>query len=101
MIHFPAHFGQWGPVEMCPNGEFVVSFELKIMAPIGNAGDDTATAGIRLHCSSGSTITSSVDNTAGVWYSQSQTCADGFTGARVQVEICFEENVSLILHEIS
>jgi len=50
-------WGDWGPVEYCPNGERAIGFSLKTEAWQGD-GDDTALNSISLKCSGGSWIES-------------------------------------------
>ena len=51
-------WGDWGPVEFCPNGEYAVGFKLKTQQSQGD-GDDTGLNAIALKCSGGNWITSS------------------------------------------
>ncbi|XP_036308345.1 vitelline membrane outer layer protein 1 homolog isoform X2 [Pipistrellus kuhlii] len=51
-------WGDWAWPEMCPDGLFTIGFSIKVEAPQGISGDDTAMNGIRLHCSRGRTVES-------------------------------------------
>ncbi|XP_060129988.1 vitelline membrane outer layer protein 1-like [Zootoca vivipara] len=55
-------WGEWGKIEFCPSG-YASGFLVKYAVPQGFDGDDTGLNGIRLLCSSGEVIQSSV----GIW----------------------------------
>uniref|UniRef100_A0A8C4Y5H7 Vitelline membrane outer layer 1 homolog n=1 Tax=Gopherus evgoodei TaxID=1825980 RepID=A0A8C4Y5H7_9SAUR len=69
--------GVWGPVEMCPEGSYANGFNSKV----GNAPgeDNTGLNGIRLHCSDGTTIQSSVG--AWGWWQRARYCPRGYLRA--------------------
>lgn len=45
-------WGSWGPIAMCPEGQFIASFSLKSEGDQGN-GDDSAANGMRFWCTPG------------------------------------------------
>ncbi|XP_036308344.1 vitelline membrane outer layer protein 1 homolog isoform X1 [Pipistrellus kuhlii] len=68
-------WGDWAWPEMCPDGLFTIGFSIKVEAPQGISGDDTAMNGIRLHCSRGRTV----ESESGRWgaWSEPQWCPRG------------------------
>ena len=80
--------GDWGDVESCPTGEYVIGYRLRSEGPQGagpGANDDTALNAIELICSGGSTITSA----AGDWgtYGASVSCPSGAVdGFKVRID---------------
>ncbi|XP_039355526.1 vitelline membrane outer layer protein 1-like [Mauremys reevesii] len=68
--------GEWGPVEMCPEGSYANGFATKGDAP---GEDETGLNGIRLHCSDGTTVQSSV----GAWgrWQGARYCPRGYLRA--------------------
>ncbi|XP_066446197.1 vitelline membrane outer layer protein 1 homolog [Eleutherodactylus coqui] len=46
-----AQWGEWGPIQRCPPGTVVKSFNLKVERSQGS-GDDTSVNAIRLYCTS-------------------------------------------------
>ncbi|XP_075433777.1 vitelline membrane outer layer protein 1-like [Ascaphus truei] len=59
--------GEWGPVEMCPDGSHARGFSLKV-EKFQLFGDDTSLSGIQLHCvSSNNNGEYSIQSTEGAW----------------------------------
>ncbi|XP_075433796.1 vitelline membrane outer layer protein 1-like [Ascaphus truei] len=60
-------WGDWGPLQTCPDGSHAKAFSLKVEGGQGD-GDDTALNGIRLHCVSRNNIDeNSIQSTEGPW----------------------------------
>lgn len=60
------HRGDWGPTDLCPDGSWASSFEIKY-ADLGYV-DDTALNAIRLNCQDNSgLLTATVTSTEGKW----------------------------------
>ncbi|XP_054830428.1 vitelline membrane outer layer protein 1-like [Eublepharis macularius] len=68
-------WGKWGEKQLCQKG-YAKGFSLKVQSMLGALGDATALNGIRLHCSDGSLITSSVGED-GTW-SYEHSCFLGY-----------------------
>lgn len=79
-------WGDWGDVDMCPNGTFATTFALKVMDETSWVEDDSALNGVKLYCQSQDgkrtgEASSSVGH-HGSW-KDPLTCAHGFlTGFR-------------------
>ncbi|XP_077783166.1 vitelline membrane outer layer protein 1-like [Podarcis muralis] len=68
-------WGEWGKVESCPKGH-AYGFSLKAEGKRGITGDDTSLNGIRLHCSSGGVV----ESTVGPWgeWKEVKKCPKGY-----------------------
>ncbi|XP_077782844.1 vitelline membrane outer layer protein 1-like [Podarcis muralis] len=68
-------WGEWGKIESCPKGH-AYGFSLKTERERGITGDDTSLNGIRLHCSSGGVVQSTV----GPWgeWTEVKECPRGY-----------------------
>merc|ERR1711962_125896 len=76
--------GDWGNLDVCPSGEYVVGFSLKSEKNKG-VSDDTGLNGIRLRCSGGKTVSSTVQKW-GKWTNE-QKCKNGVVhGFQIQIE---------------
>ncbi|XP_060623132.2 vitelline membrane outer layer protein 1-like [Anolis sagrei] len=67
--------GIWGETQFCTSGH-ANGFAIKVQKPQGILKDDTSLNGIRLYCTSGETIESSVGS-KGEW-SKSKNCSKGY-----------------------
>ncbi|XP_057376753.1 vitelline membrane outer layer protein 1 homolog [Daphnia carinata] len=77
------HAGNTQPVQNCPTGTFLKSFQLRV-SPAGNQTDNTAVNNIRFTCSDGSEI-NGIGNTGGFWGDYSAECVDGICGMETRV----------------
>lgn len=78
------YWGVWGSKERCPQGQYVDSYRLKSEDSQGGNGDDTALNGISLHCSGGSSITSTVSEWGSWGYPA--YCSGPAIGFAIQIE---------------
>jgi len=78
------HTGDWGKLDLCPPGQYVVGFALKSEKNRG-VHDDTALNGVRLRCNGGGTVASTVQKW-GHWTPE-QVCHGGAVyGFQIQIE---------------
>ena len=87
-LHFPSHWGTWGPRQLCPDRfDFAVAYRIKVEAYQGGLAweDDSGLNAVELRCESGATLTSAVGNW-GDWGAYSSACATGLTGADARME---------------
>ncbi|XP_058037373.1 vitelline membrane outer layer protein 1 homolog isoform X1 [Ahaetulla prasina] len=89
--------GPWGPwawQEMCPRGTYATGFSLKVEPYQGQAKDDTALNGLRLHCTrgghDGKSEAKTVESQSNVWgrWTKPLWCPTGgyLTGFSLRVE---------------
>ncbi|XP_028581569.2 vitelline membrane outer layer protein 1-like [Podarcis muralis] len=68
-------WGEWGEIEFCPKGH-AYGFSLKVQEMQGLTDDDTSLNGIRLHCSTGAVVQSTV-GPLGKW-TKIKECPKGY-----------------------
>ncbi|NWI83379.1 VMO1 protein, partial [Dryoscopus gambensis] len=85
-------FGVWKPPLMCPQGEHLVSFRLRVEAAQG-PWDDTAANNVDMSCSEG-TLLQGQGNDRGTWGDWSPACPSscGVCGISTRVDP-FDDNI--------
>merc|ERR1712048_116762 len=78
------HTGDWGNLDVCPPGQYVVGFSLKSEVNKG-LGDDTALNGIRLRCNGGGSVSSTVHKW-GHWTAEQRCHGGAVDGFQIQIE---------------
>ncbi|CAF0954234.1 unnamed protein product [Brachionus calyciflorus] len=73
---YGVNWGDWGPIEVCDQNDYVVGFRTKLH-PIQASGlDDTALNGVEMICSNGKRI-KSTEGQYGYWDSSFRNCSNG------------------------
>ncbi|XP_053241231.1 vitelline membrane outer layer protein 1-like [Podarcis raffonei] len=80
MVSNGGEWGEWGKIEFCPKGH-AYGFSLKVQEMQGLTDDDTSLNGIRLHCSTGAVVQSTV-GPLGKW-TKIKECPKGYLVAFV------------------
>ena len=79
-------WGKWGAEQLCPNGQYVLGFQLKSEKYQGKKPDDTGLNGIKLLCSGGGIVTSKTEQ-RGKWLAWQKCKGDEpVTGFQIQIE---------------
>ena len=84
-IWFRFRWGEWRWIEHCPQGQFLIAFQMRVEEHQGR-GDDTAVNDVNFMCTQNYNVLYGRGERWGEWGRWSSPCLSGICGLKTKVE---------------